>query len=137
MWSRTYTPNGIAVLLATLLTTAAAASFAPTSLQFQNQSSLVIKNGFLSLTVSLVSPSLSALHGDLSGTSKFTVNSLSAPIALSRTVAGQTCTSSLPTKYIIVTNTSAKVTIQLTIDDCDTSPIVTEKWLLSLTQHIS
>ena len=133
MKSRANTRASIAILLATLLFTAATASFAPTSLQFQNQSTLVLSNGFLSLTMSLASPTLTALHGDLSGTAKFTVNSLSAPIALSRTVAGQTCTSSLPTKYTIVTNTSAKVTIQLTVNECDTSPIVTEKWLLSLT----
>jgi hypothetical protein len=124
----------LTVILLLLTTTFATLTYEPVALTVNNQF-VTLSNGFVQLQINLASPSIEFLSGNLQGLANFTTpNSLSSPIVLEREDAsGNVCTSTSPTQYRIITNTSTLITIEMTVKDCDDSPIVTENWLLSLT----
>ena len=95
---------------------------------------LTLANGFLSIDISLNSPSITSIKGNLMGTNQFdnSINTLSQPLRLKR----DNCYDQTPTKYTIITNTTESVVISINdVSDCNTTPILSESWHLSISKN--
>ena len=98
-----------------------------------SDSLLTLSNGFTTISVNLSTPQLTNFMGDMLGEANFSKDVLSSPIVLQREdTSGTICQQDSPTEYSIVTNTSTRVAILVTVSDCSSNPLVKETWALAL-----